>query len=578
MDRQLLRSEKLWMAAFAALMFVLAIIGGINSFSPVPYWDMWDGTLNFFLRIRGGDSSLWLAQHNEHRILLSRLLFWLDYTLFDGLSYFLIIVNYILMAFAIFLFWQFSRLQTHSDTGLKPANSDSTDDHPTSVLLFSFFVLAWLSQWMQWENLAWGFQSQFFLAQSLPLAAFYCLAASALQRQSSLFFAGTLILGILSLFTMANGVIALPLLTLAALIMRVSWLRVALLATCTALGLLFYFWDYQTPGSHASILDTLRYQPIQLLEYVALYLGSPFFALAGEGRNGLIAAGLSGGALILLSAVRLFMEIKARKINPVTIALLGYLLYLGGTAVGTGTGRVVFGVAQAVSFRYTTPALMAWAALLLLYLPMLVQASKQYRQIVCIVTVMVCALLLWRQLPALQPQHQKVFDRQVAALALELDIADAQQINHIYVLNAGFLNIANRASEENISVFGQYPLKDLREEWQKRYTAPATLPACQGSLDSVNEIEREPDALRINGWIFNPVEETVPSRVTITDSLGRIVGFALTGQPRPDVSAAIHEDAALSGFRGYIEPVDTGTELVFHGDGSQCSITLPLSR
>lgn len=568
MDWQRLRSGKFWMAGFAIVMFMLAIIGGINSYSAVPYWDMWDGTLNFYLRVSSGENSLWFAQHNEHRILLSRLLFWLDYTVFEGLSYFLITVNYVLVAFAIFLFWKFSELQCRADLESVTPQCSST------ALLFSLFTMAWLSQWMQWENLAWGFQSQFFLAQSIPLAAFYCLAASTRPNQPQLYFSATILLGVLSLFTMANGVLALPLLTLTAAVIGAGWRRTGLLAAITVFCLLFYFGDYHTPGNHAAITDTLRYQPVQLVQYVALYLGSPFFALAGEGRNGLIAAGISGIVLILLSALRLLIEIRERRINPVTLALLGYLLYLGGTALGTGTGRVVFGVAQAVSFRYTTPALMAWTALLLLYLPIVSNYIKRYRPAMTAGLVVVCAFLLWRQVPALFPQHQKMFDRQVAALALELGIADAQQINHVYVMNAGLLAIANRATESDLTVFGHYPLQGLREKWAERYTPPTDTPSCQGALDSVALIEREPDALRINGWVFNPVEESVPSRVIVTDRLGRIVGFALTGQPRPDVAEAVHEAAELSGFRGYIQPVEPGTTLELHGEGSHCSFAI----
>ncbi|WP_339869516.1 hypothetical protein [Pseudohongiella nitratireducens] len=570
MDRQLFRSGKTWMAVFAILMFLLAIAGGVHSYSPVPYWDMWDGTLNFYLQITEGNSALWLAQHNEHRILLSRILFWLDYAIFDGLSYFLITINYVLMAFAIFMFWRFSKLQYRTNPDLKP-------EHASSVLIFSLFILAWLSQWMQWENLAWGFQSQFFLAQSLPLAAFYCLAASASNNHAWPYFCASIILGALSLFTMANGVLALPLLTVAAIFMRAGWLRSGILVASTILGVVLYFGEYHSPDNHASITDTLRYQPLQLLQYVVLYLGSPFFALAGEGRNGLLAAGLSGSILVLLSLLRLMIELRAYRTNPVTLALLGYLLYLGGTAVGTGTGRVVFGVAQAVSFRYTTPALMAWAALLLLYLPTLSMFARRNKKVATAGVVLICALLFWRQLPALQPQHQKIFDRQVAALALELSVADAQQINHVYVMNAGLLSIAEKATALDLTVFGQYPLQDLREKWAGRFAPPSDIPECQGALDSLETIEREPDALRISGWIFNPAEESVPSRVIVSDRLGRIVGFALTGQPRPDVEAAVHDSAGLSGFRGYIKPADPGSVLAFYGEQSQCTmnITLP---
>ncbi|MGD4365427.1 hypothetical protein QT713_22860, partial [Xanthomonas citri pv. citri] len=43
------------------------------TFSPVPFWDMWDGGLGFYVR-QMTDVSQWWAQHNEHRIVLSRIL------------------------------------------------------------------------------------------------------------------------------------------------------------------------------------------------------------------------------------------------------------------------------------------------------------------------------------------------------------------------------------------------------------------------------------------------------------------------------------------------------------------------
>ena len=568
MDRQVLRSGKFWMAAFAILMFMLAVIGGINSYSPIPHMDMWDGALDFYMRLMRGENNLWFAQHNEHRILLSRFLFWAEYEIFEGLNYFLIAVNYLLVLLAIFLFWRFSQLQHYQSIDQLSPKS------PTPVLFFTLLITAWLSHWMQWENLSWGFQSQFFLAQSIPLAAFYCLAASSLNRRSLLYFLATAILGLLSLGTMANGVLALPLLTLTALIIRIGWIRTGLLAVCSVVGVMLYFWEYHTPGYHGSIIDTLQQQPFQLLRYVALYLGSPFFALVGEGQPGLVAAEISGFTLIILSAIRLGIEVKQRRLNPVTLALLGYLLYLGGTAVGTGTGRVIFGIAQAISSRYTTPALMAWASLLLLYWPMLSIFANKHRHGAATTLILFCSLLLWHQFSALQRPHHNLFDRQIGALALELGVADAQQIDHVYPMNAGLIDIANQATAKDLTVFGHYPLQGLREKWTDRFTPPADSPTCQGALDSVSTIEGEPDALRISGWVFNPVEESVPSRVIATDRLGRIVGFALTGQPRPDVADAVHESAGLSGYRGYIQHLEQGTEITLHGEGSQCSFAI----
>lgn len=79
-----------------AASIALAILGGARAYTPVPFWDMWEGLFNFYLLVQSGDTSVWWAQHNEHRIVLSRLLFWLDIAVFRGAGLFLIIMNYVL--------------------------------------------------------------------------------------------------------------------------------------------------------------------------------------------------------------------------------------------------------------------------------------------------------------------------------------------------------------------------------------------------------------------------------------------------------------------------------------------------
>ena len=79
--------------AYVIFMVFIAIFGGAYLYSPIPYWDMWGGYLDFFLRVNNGDYGVWWSQHNEHRIILSRLLFWLDLKWFGGVSIFLIVFN-----------------------------------------------------------------------------------------------------------------------------------------------------------------------------------------------------------------------------------------------------------------------------------------------------------------------------------------------------------------------------------------------------------------------------------------------------------------------------------------------------
>jgi hypothetical protein len=60
------------------LMAGLAVAGVCRAYSPVPFSDMWDGYLHFFMQVSDGDSGAWWRQHNEHRIVLARLLFWIN--------------------------------------------------------------------------------------------------------------------------------------------------------------------------------------------------------------------------------------------------------------------------------------------------------------------------------------------------------------------------------------------------------------------------------------------------------------------------------------------------------------------
>lgn len=571
LGRQDFRRFALFAAALLAAAFVgLAIIGVVGIFSPVPFWDMWDGGLAFYLATSSGDYGLWFAQHNEHRIVLSRLLFWLEYHVFGGMAVFLIVMNYVIVAMAVLLFWRIAL-----------ARLAAKEDQRYLAALVACFTTAWLYQWMQFENLSWSFQSQFFLAQLVPVLAFYLLHksvppdATVYPRPALLFFGLACLTGIASAGTMANGVLALPLMTAYALLARMRWWQVFFLAVLSMLMLGLYFYDYYSPGHHGSISEAILQTPLQLAFYTALYLGTPFYYLFGQALPGTIAAVSATFIMAMVSLTCLYQGVRNPHANTLTLALVFGVIYLMGTAVGTGGGRLIFGVSQAVSSRYSTPALMAWACILMLILPWLWRTVRRFPLPASVVVTALLALMLTQQLKALSPPPHVAAERNVAGLALELGILDEAQINLVHPAADSLVRRMAFVSQNSLAFFGAYPWRDLRETLGAA-TPSLHLPTCVGNVDVANIVPTDPSYIRIDGWLINNEERVVPELITIASNRGHIAGYALAGVPRPDVAAAIGPHASRAGFRGYVRADLIEETIILIADKAPCELIMDL--
>ena len=553
--RSFLSKDKILAVAvgvLASLMFGLAVVGAFRSYSPVPFWDMWNGYLEFFVKVTEGDWSAWWAQHNEHRIVLARLLFWADLRWFGGASWFLIAVNYVLVGLGALVFWLILR------------DAVAAEKSTANKAVLGLFITAWLFLWMQHENLTWAFQSQFILAQLLPLCALYWLHKSVANIHSRYFLVACSF-GLASVGTMANGILSLPLMCCYALLTRQSAVRVGVLAALSVVTLYYYFHDYQTVAHHGSLTLALKENPYGLIQYVLLYLGSPFYWLLGQGAFGKTIAFLAGLFLVISSAWFAIKIIRQPSQATLQLALLFFILYIGGTALGTAGGRLIFGVDQALGSRYTTPTLMAWAALLVLYAPALLAAGGVKRKILLFPFAVLALLMIPLQLKALQSQDEGLFERRIAALALELRIKDQRQIGSIYPSAAAALSFAEKPSADNLSIFGMYPFRDARGQLGTTIRQLA-LPACQGALDEVEAVDGDTRFVRVRGWMFNPASKSVPQLVRLLDDQGKVVGHALSGATRSDVAEAIDKKAIQAGYRGYLLSDQMGKVLILHGE------------
>lgn len=502
---------KPWFFGFTGLIVGLAIIGAFRAYSPIPMGDSWDGNIAFYLNTLDGNWIHWWTQHNEHRIVLSKIFFWLNNQYFGGSNAFLVAVNFACITASAFLFWRILRNITETK---KPFNDE---------ICCGLFLTSWLFLWCQQENLLWEFQNQFILAQLLPLTALFWLYKS---KNSNRHFFIACFFGIASAVSMANGILALPLLAVYSALMNQPVKRTIFLALLAVITITLYLFNYQSPPQHSSLLQALQQQPLELLQYFLNYLGSPFRYLFHIKFIALIAGIFMVGASIFIGIRALIQK------NNLLLFLALFNAYIIATALGTAGGRVIFGVNQAFASRYTTPALMAWAALFLAFLPSILKLlrhtsfDRSHKKNIALLLI-AALLMLGVQLKTLGSHTQSHWMRKVGALALSMQVNDERQIQEIAGPSKSILAIAKPAADLHVGFFGNDPFKGLRSELNTR-TPLIRATNCVGKITTIRVLPSDPQFLRIEGEISNPSSQAMSEILKIVDSNHEVIGFALT--------------------------------------------------
>jgi hypothetical protein len=405
---------------------------------------------------------------------------------------------------------------------------------------------------MQKENLTWAFQSQFFLAQLLPLCAFYYFSRAISQATFGFDFLLSCLLGFLSSLTMASGLLALPFLCMFCLISKQHLARLVVLSLLTIGSFICYFYGYVAVSGHGSPLQTFIHQPVEFMLYIFKYLGSPIAYLFKGVIIGKVLAVIAGVFLVLnylyfgVSLVR----VSAGKSWNLQRALICFGLYICTTAAVTAGGRLVFGTDQAFSGRYTTPALMAWAALFILYSPFILSKGQDKKWVFVAVFFLFFVSLFPQQLTAIRSDQDKIFEKSLAALALSLGVPDEQQISKVFPAPGYALMLSQKAMHEKITIFGAEPLIGLSEQLESNVSS-VSYEKCKGGLEQVSALEGSKYS-KISGWIYESKANDRPDLVLIIDGQGKIIGYGVAGQHWSIPSRPLGSPAERSDLSGYV--------------------------
>lgn len=505
---------------------VFALIGAITYYNPVPMNDDWRGIFGFLKNFIDGDFISLFSQHNVHRIIVSRIFFLINYFLFNGSSIFLIILNYILalLNFIIFYFFFKEITKTHNLRGFP--NLDFIKVLATTTILILCF------SFRQIESFEWAFQSQFFLAYSLPLLTFFLIHKTHQSKsRKNKFFILSCFTSFLSAGTMANGIATLPLASFLIFILGLGWKKVLFSISLSTLIIFAYFYDYSSfPNNHASILDSLTNNTFNMGVYFILFLANPLKILIFDGIVAVVFAIL----LIILSTLFFIKYIKYPTKYSIELALLTFVIYVLITAFVISGSRVNLGIWQAFAGRYSTPVLMMYLSLFIISTPYLLKLlDKSFNRYVWVCLILPSIFFI-NQFTIFNSNADRIFNAKVAALSLELGIEDDFQIHtkaHIYPhIDTDMVKMADFVVKNDLSIFNSKLFKNINESIGTKVNSINKNYQCVSEIKEIIPIIGNKDYLKIIGNVKHPNFNKKINSIYILNEQNIIGGYALVNK------------------------------------------------
>jgi hypothetical protein len=550
----------LYVLTFIALLCAASVVlttlrAMYDAYLPLPFMDQWA-----VLSLQDCIDQLF-SQHNEHRIVVFRLLSMLDQLLSSGtylVNFYASLAMQVVHAvtFAALVYW----------AGVRGA---------ANVILAGAISLGYMFWGGQWENFLYSFQTQFFavfLAGTLAFAAIAAVRGWAGVGAASLCAA-------LAVGSLSNGVLVCLLLPPLAIWLGRPRRETAVLAGVAAGLIALYLAGYQSPDPDLTPFAALL-KPLTSLRYTLAYLGQPLEELlrvqiaAVQGHRHLIAivmGGIGVGLGIFGGAV---LVVRPSFATPARLVLLYVILFIAASAALTSLGRLTFGVGQALASRYLTPSLIFWLALTFLWWSLL---PGRFRLLAPASAV--CALMLMagygRHVDDVV--HAMRLTRDGAATALLSNVRDDQEFAKIFLDPQVVAARADILRQKRLALFATPWAGWLGTPLVAHATLrPAS--ACLGAFEGAQAVPDNPPgtAFRVTGWAWDPARAGAPEKILLVDAAGTIVGYGLTDGLRPDIVASIPPVTRQEvGWRGHVKltgPTQVGAFILLEDGRSACPL------
>ena len=539
------RLSWVFVALCVCFIIITSLLALTAFLSPLPFYDT--TSIVHFLGTKPSFQECYrylLEEHNEHRIVFTKLLILLDLCVAGGKkllpSIAIFMANAAIFAVILKNYW------TSIERKYRP--------FWILTLVALFFSL------LQTRNFDSVFQLQFFLVSLFAMFSFSSLAErkdTASHKANPPPWTQLMVSmgwAFLAAFNMANGLFAGMIIVAFALILF-NW-RYTLIATIVSLfSWWLYFRGYSAPlGADESAIKL--HQLPQILPFLIYFFGNIF--------NGAVpyhtevrffgTIGLLGTGYFAFHAFRNFKRLT--KMDLLTgMALLFVVMGIGAASLHRlGRG----GMELALVGRYSSFCILFWAILISWMFSRF--SSRHWLQVICALLLPLAILSITaRQLTLLKFMQQQGKLRSIAALSLKADYIDPE----LEIVRAAWPAYDSETleilRERHLSVFSTHAFKQLGETFR---TPPPE--ATEGSPPPILEVSTSKLSrhafngqfqLMLEGALTAEQQQLLPRHFPLINEQGILVGYGAVetqtkGEAQKSVSAA-HWKAFISGADGF---------------------------
>jgi hypothetical protein len=308
--------------------------------------------------------------HNEHRPIFSRALL-ISFARFTHWTILYELIANVIFAAITFYSLLYLLKKTEINFGQRLLSAVPV----LSLMVFSL---------NQSENWFGGFNIQILMNVTAVTLGLILLSTSELNWYSSIAAAA---LGIIGTYTFANGLLFWPIASAIVFLKAKNqhhtmkyvpfWIFISIAAIA------FYLYGYKKPPHHPSPWSFLQ-NPLQAVNYIFAYLGSPLMAFCKKANDVAHSAELKGmsipssliwlfqnaASFVGLAGVILFCFaykiVRKFKKDPVLISYLALVAYVILSDLLSASGRSAMGIENALSLRYITISSLFWISLFVL--------------------------------------------------------------------------------------------------------------------------------------------------------------------------------------------------------------------